>query len=457
MEEGCWFFTKVMTGNEVREKYLKFFEKHGHKRIAPAPLVLKDDPTTLFTSAGMQPLVPYLLGKDHKEGKRLVDSQPCFRSQDIEEVGDNRHDTFFEMLGNWSLGDYFKSEQIPWVWEFITKELGLNPDKLHVTLYEGNESVAKDEETYKLWLGLGIPDERIHYYKNKNWWSISGPPENMKDGEVGGPDSEIFFEFESVEHDPKFGEKCHPNCDCGRFLEIGNSVFIQYKKVNGKLEELPNKNVDFGGGLERLTAAVNNDPDIFKTSLFWPLIEEIKKLSHKKYEDHQSEMRIIADHLKASCFLIADGVVPMNKLQGYVLRRLLRRAAVKAKKIDIDFVKDFRSITEVVLDIYQEVHYFDRETYMGGIDYIHQVIDTELIKFNQTLENGLKKFEKTDSKEIDEKFAFDLMQSEGFPFEITQELAKEKGIEIEKQKFDELLREHQELSRKSSEKKFGIQ
>src|SRR5258708_7664187 len=243
-----------MTGNEVRKKYLEFFEKRGHKIIAPAPLVLTDDPTTLFTSAGMQPLVPNLLGAKHPDGKRLVDSQPCFRSQDIEEVGDNRHDTFFEMLGNWSLGDYFKKEQIPWIWEFLTEELGLDANKIHVTLFEGYKNIPKDEETYKLWRDLGIADEQIHYYGNKNWWSISGPPDNMQENEIGGPDSEIFFEFESVKHDTKYGEKCHPNCDCGRFIEIGNSVFIQYRKVNGELVELPNKNVDFGGGLERLTA-----------------------------------------------------------------------------------------------------------------------------------------------------------------------------------------------------------
>ncbi len=441
-----------MKANEVREKYLKFFEERGHKRIAPAPLVLKDDPTTLFTSAGMQPLVPYLLGKDHVDGKRLVDSQPCFRAQDIEEVGDNRHDTFFEMLGNWSLGDYFKKEQISWIWEFITKELGLAPENIHVTLYEGNESVPKDEETYKLWLSLGVPDERIHYYKNKNWWSISGPPENMKDGEVGGPDSEIFFEFTHIKHDKKYGEKCHPNCDCGRFIEIGNSVFIQYKKVDGKLEELPNKNVDFGGGLERLTAVTENTSDIFKTSLFWPIIEEIEKSSGEKYQGNESTMRVIADHIKASVFLIADGVVPGNKLQSYVLRRLLRRAATKAYRMDKDYgdSEHFKTLVEVVVDIYKD--YLEKADKKD----ILEKITTEILKFRKTLESGLKKLEKTQPSDVNEKFAFDLMQSEGFPFEITQELAKEKGVEIDKNKFDELVREHQELSRKSSEKKFAL-
>ncbi|HWA52207.1 MAG TPA: alanine--tRNA ligase-related protein [Patescibacteria group bacterium] len=443
-----------MTGNEVRKKYLEFFEKRGHKIIKPAPLVLKDDPTTLFTSAGMQPLVPYLLGKAHDEGKRLTDSQPCFRSQDIEEVGDNRHDTLFEMLGNWSLGDYFKKEQIPWIWEFIIKELGLNPENIHVTLYEGNESVPKDEETYKLWRELGISDERIHYYKNKNWWSISGPPENMRDGEVGGPDSEIFFEFENVKHDPKYGKECHPNCDCGRFLEIGNSVFIQYKKVDGKLVELPNKNVDFGGGLERLTAATSNDPDIFKSDLFWPVIEKIEELSGKKYEDYQSSMRIITDHIKASTFLIANGVTPSNKLQGYVLRRLLRRAALQMRNLNIDLSqKDFNEmfvIVEKVFDIYSL--YLDKKDLVK----VQAEITSELEKFGRALENGVKRINKTDIKDIDEKFAFDLMQSEGFPFEITQELVGKKGVNLDKNKFEEMLREHQELSRKSSEDKFKI-
>lgn len=445
-----------MTGNEVREKYLKFFEERGHKRITPAPLVLKDDPTTLFTSAGMQPLVPYLMGKEHAEGKRLVDSQPCFRSQDIEEVGDNRHDTFFEMLGNWSLGDYFKKEQIPWVWEFITKELGLPQEKIHVTLFEGYKNIPKDTETYDLWRSLGIPDERIHYYGNKNWWSISGPPDKMQENEIGGPDSEIFFEFDHIKHDKKYGENCHPNCDCGRFIEIGNSVFIQYRKVEGELVELPNRNVDFGGGLERLTCATENTPDVFKTSLFWPLIEKIEELSNKKYEDNKSEMRIIADHLKASSFLIADGVVPMNKLQGYVLRRLLRRAAVKGNNLGLNPTEDFKPLVKFILEeMYSDVHYFGDKKAMGMLAYVYdQIIDGELRKFDITLKKGLKELEKLDNDQLNELNAFNLYQSYGFPFEVTQELFRQKGKDLNKSIFDNIMKDHQDLSRQSSQKKF---
>src|SRR3989344_5603158 len=255
-----------MTASEVREKYINYFKANprNHKEISPAPLVLENDPTTLFTSSGMQPLVPYLMGEPYPSGdKRLMDSQPSIRTVDVEEVGDNRHLTFFEMLGNWSLGDYFKKEQLPWVYEFFTKELDLPEEKLWVTVFEGSDHVPRDEESASIWKGIGVPESRIYFYDaRKNWWSRTGTPEQMPVGEIGGPDSEVFFEFTEIVHDPKFGKECHPNCPCGRFMEIGNSVFIQYKKVGeDKLEELPNKNVDFGGGLERIAAAVNGDPD----------------------------------------------------------------------------------------------------------------------------------------------------------------------------------------------------
>ena len=279
-----------MTTNEVREKYLNFFKNRGHKIISPAPLVLENDPTTLFTSSGMQPLVPNLLGEPHPEGKRVCDSQPSIRVQDIEEVGDNRHTTFFEMLGNWSFGDYFKAEQLPWIWEFLTDKkqgLGLDPGKLYVSVFEGNKEVPKDEESITIWeaiyknVGIDAKEgERIFAYDDsKNWWSRSGTISQMPAGEIGGPDSEVFYDFGEElglhEKSKWKDEKCHPNCDCGRFLEIGNSVFIQYKKnEDGSLEELPNKNVDFGGGLERLVAATNNDPDIFKIDVFEKMISE---------------------------------------------------------------------------------------------------------------------------------------------------------------------------------------
>lgn len=362
-----------MKAADVREKYLKFFESKGHKRITPAPVIPVDDPTTLFTSSGMQQLVPYLMGEKHPLGKRLVDSQPLFRahganSDDIEEVGDNRHLTYFEMLGNWSLGDYFKKEQLNWFFEFLTsKEEGLNldPNKLFVSVFEGNNLVPKDIESIKIWqeifskIGIDAKvSERIFTYPaKKNWWSRSGTPDEMPVGEIGGPDSEVFYDFgESLklhEKSPWKNEKCHPNCDCGRFLEIGNSVFMQYKKTKEGLEELPNKNVDFGGGLERLTAAANGDPDIYKIDIFWPTIEKIQKVTNKNYEDNLKPMRIIADHIRASEFLVKQDITPSNKLQGYVLRRLIRRVVVNFQVLKKDFsIKDFEKITnnKIILD-----------------------------------------------------------------------------------------------------------
>ncbi len=415
-----------MNTDEVRDKYLKFFEKRGHKIIPPAPLVLENDPTTLFTSSGMQPLVPYLMGEVHPEGKRLTDSQPAIRVGDIEDVGDNRHTTFFEMLGNWSLGDYFKAEQLPWVWEFLTQELGLPKEKLYVSIFEGDESVPRDEESYEIWKSLGVPTDHIlEYGVDKNWWSRSGVPENMPEGEIGGPDSEIFFEFDSVKHDPRFGEHCHPNCDCGRFLEIGNSVFIQYIKKNGKLTELPQKNVDFGGGLERLVAVTNNDPDIFKIDIFASLIGKIEDLTSKKYEGEESAMRIIADHIRAANALSNAGVIPGNKLQSYVMRRLIRRAVVKLKSLKSEVSKDdFMALTD------------------------SEVIIEEVGKFIKTLDQGLKEFEKLEN--VDGKIAFDLYQTYGFPLEITLELALERGHKINVDEFKKAFGKHQEKSRTSS-------
>jgi alanyl-tRNA synthetase len=288
-----------MKASDIRSKYLKFFESRGHAIIPAAPIIPPDDPTTLFTSSGMQQMVPYLKGEPHSMGKRIVDSQPSLRTEDIEEVGDNRHTCMFEMLGNWSLGDYFKSEQLPWVWEFFTKEIGLDPTKLYVTLFEGNDLVEKDLESYEIWKSLGVADDRIFYYPGKkNWWSRAGTPDQMPVGEIGGPTSEVFFEFVDVQHDPMYGDKCHPNCDCGRFLEIGNSVFMAYEKVEGGLKPLPAQNVDFGGGLERIAAAINNNPDIFKIDMFEPIIKSIEKSSDKKYEGvYMAPMRVIADLL----------------------------------------------------------------------------------------------------------------------------------------------------------------
>lgn len=445
-----------MTGDEVRKKYIEFFKfgDRKHKEIKPAPLVLKDDPTTLFTSAGMQPLVPNLLGEKHPDGDKLVDSQPCFRSQDIEEVGDNRHDTLFEMLGNWGLGSYFKKEQIPWVWEFLIKELNLDKEKLYITIFEGNGQIPKDTESYDIWKSLGVAENHIYFYGDKkNWWSRAGAPVDMPLGEPGGPSSEVFFEFAGVEHDRKYGEKCHPNCDCGRFVEIANSVFVQYRKEkDGTLSELKQKNVDFGGGLERILMAVNNQPDMFKNDLHYPIIEKASELLNVTYEkDGQTKrnLQIIADHIKAAIFLIADGVTPSNKLQGYVLRRLLRRSATKAFGIDRDFgnSKHFHELVKTVIGIYQKVYFDDADAIK-----IEEVIVGEILKFRKTLESGLRKIEK--AGEVDEEFAFDLFQSEGFPFEITQELLGKRGVSLDKNKFDELMQKHQSASRASGEGMF---
>lgn len=413
-----------MTADEIRKKYLEFFEERGHKVIPPAPLVLENDPTTLFTSSGMQPLVPYLLGQTHPEGVRLVDSQPSFRSQDIEEVGDNRHTTFFEMLGNWSLGDYFKKEQLAWFWEFLTSELGLPKNKLYVSVFEGDDSVPRDEESANIWKSLGVADNHIFYYGvKKNWWSRSGTPDKMPAGEPGGPDSEVFFEFTDVKHDPKFGDECHPNCDCGRFLEIGNSVFMQYQKqAGGKLKELDQKNVDFGGGLERLEAATCNDPDVFNSSLLRPLMDI-------------TGSRIIADHMKAATFLIKSGVVPANKQHGYLLRRLIRRSAVKnTNKVDLT------KLPEIVTELYPQ--YLSE----NDLPHIKSVISDELNKFERTLDEGLKK--------LGQVSAFDLYQSYGFPKEVIQELYQQKGVQFDESEFEEKKKQHQDSSRTASKGMF---
>jgi len=432
-----------LTSSEIREKYLKFFENKKHVRISPAPLVLEGDATTLFTSAGMQPLIPYLKGESHPDGKRLCDSQPSLRLQDIEEVGDNRHTTFFEMLGNWSLGDYFKKEQLGWVLEFFTEELGLSKDKLWVSVFEGTKEVSRDNESYNRWIELGIPKEKIHFYGvDKNWWSRSGAPDRMPAGEIGGPDSEIFYDFGTPTH-----EGCHPNCDCGRFLEIGNSVFIQYEKQkDGSLKELPQKNVDFGGGLERIAMAVNDEPDMFNIDLFSPIINQLEKQLGVKYDSNDEvakSLRIVADHIRAATFLITDGVRPDNKLQGYVLRRLLRRSATKTYLINKGFdSQDFRSLVRVVLNRYPE--------YFGSVDgdEIEKVVSGEILKFRWKIEKGFKDIEKQII--ITGEFAFDLYQSYGFPLELTEEIAKDKGQEIDREIFKKEFERHKELSRTAS-------
>lgn len=441
-----------MTTKEIREKYLSYFKKRDHVVIPPSPLVLENDPTTLFTSSGMQPLVPYLKGEKHPLGKRLVDVQPALRLQDLEEVGDNRHDTFFEMLGNWSLGDYFKEEQLPWAWEFFTKEIKLDPKRIHVTVFEGNKDVPKDIDSYKIWLKLGLDEKHIHFYgTDKNWWSRSGTPDEMPTGEIGGPDSEMFYEFD-VPHNPKFGNFCHPNCDCGKFLEIGNSVFMQFKKVSeNKLEELPNKNVDFGGGLERISAAVNGDPDIFKIDIFAAIIKRVEDEVGFNYGSDlkkDKSFRIIADHLRASSNLLAEGVFPSNKLQGYVLRRLIRRAMFHFHLLGSGISGG--AIAHVAESLKDEYSSIDKNW-----KFVEENLSAEAIRFESALKRGLTKLTKSvsDGREIDGKFAFDLYQNDGFPLELTMEILSQNGIEFsdeEKNSFKGEFERHKENSRSMS-------
>ena len=406
---------KFMTAQDIRNKYLEFFKDKNHAVIPRALLVPQNDPTTLFTGSGMQPMIPYLLGEEHPEGQRIVDSQTCLRAQDIEEVGDNRHTTFFEMLGNWSLGDYFKAEQVPWMWEFLTDVVKLDPSKLYITCFIGapEYNIPKDTEAAELWAKLfaekglsnGIADigseedgykrgikegERIFYYDgSKNWWSRNGKPESTPVGDPCGPDSEMFYDF-GTPHNPEYGEHCHPNCDCGRFLEIGNNVFMAYRKVaEGKFEPLEKPNIDHGSGLERIAAAAIDDPDVFKISLMWPIIEKLESLSGKAYDSHTNAMRVIADHLRAATFLAVDGVVPSNKEQGYVMRRLVRRAVRFA--FDLGVEQNFlQEVVPVVADMYEA----DMPDVKANRDKVIEVLVKEEKAFRQTIRKGLNEFRK---------------------------------------------------------------
>ncbi|HET6794308.1 MAG TPA: alanine--tRNA ligase-related protein, partial [Acidimicrobiales bacterium] len=334
-----------MRATDIRADYLRFFGDRGHARITRSNLVPREDPTTLFTGSGMQPLIPYLLGAPHPAGNRLVDSQPCFRAEDIDAVGDARHTTFFEMLGNWSLGDYFKDDQLPWLFEFLTGVLGLDPARLYATAFTGSTAlgIPRDDDSIRLWSELfagagvsapvaelgdapraasrGLGEARIALYdESQCWWSRSGPPGTMPVGEPGGPDSEVFYLFPQVEHDPAFGQHCHPHCDCGRFVEIGNSVFMQYRRAQEGFEPLPQPNVDFGGGLERLAMAVIDSPEVFSVDLLAPIMREVSALARRDDPDRRA-LRIVADHARAVTFLALDGVEPSNNTQGYVMRR----------------------------------------------------------------------------------------------------------------------------------------
>ena len=452
-----------MTIHEIRQKYFDFMESKGHKIIPSSPLVLEGDATTLFTSSGMQPMMPYLLGQKHPLGTRIADSQKCFRSNDIDEVGDNRHTTCFEMLGNWSLGDYFKKEQLGFFFTFLTDKkigLGLDPHRLYVSVFAGGDGVEKDEEAIMIWKNLfakvGIQakeGQRIFPYPaKKNWWSRAGTPDQMPAGEPGGPDSEVFFDFGGErklhESSPWKNEACHPNCDCGRYMEIGNNVFMQYiKQADGTLKELSQKNIDFGGGLTRLEAALRDDPDMFNISSLAPVIKEIEKISEHSYtvEEHRPSMRVIADHLTAASFLIKDGVFPSNKGQGYVLRRLLRRAAIK-----LYFLTDSRDSIIKLPDIVRVITEYYADPYFSHEDFplIQHTITIEISKFSQSLDRGLKELQK--NPQVDGKFAFDLYQNYGFPLEITAEILSQMGKKVNIQEFQKEFEKHKELSRSAS-------
>lgn len=487
-----------ITTNEVREKYLNHFKnKAGHVIVPSSRLVPDNDPTTLFTGSGMQPMVPYLLGQKHPLGTRIADSQKCFRSGDIEEVGDNRHTTFFEMLGNWSLGDYFKKEQIEWMWSFLINELKLDPNRLYFTCFEGDEKLGVPRDTFSaekwqmLFASVGIkaninekPEElgiqvnngvsdRIFYYNaKKNWWSRAGVPGNMPVGEPGGPDTEMFYDFEPDENNRTMHSKsqfkdlnCHVNCDCGRFMEIGNNVFMEYIKTENGFEKLPAPNVDFGAGLERMAAAINNDSDMFRIDVFTKVIDTIEKLSGKKYnpipdaneflgvDKMTQSIRVILDHMRAATFLIGDGIYPGNKDQNYFVRRLLRRAVRNGKNLGIqtNFCKD---VANTYIEIYKN-HYKELEE---NKDKILQAIDDEETKFNKTLLNGEKEFnniiKNLDGQEMSGQQAFTLYESYGFPVEIIEDLCKENNLKLDKKGFEEARAKHAEMSRAGSEQKF---
>ncbi|MCG2687253.1 alanine--tRNA ligase [Candidatus Parcubacteria bacterium] len=461
----------------IRRKYLDFFISKGHAELPSSALIPENDPTTLFTGSGMQPMVPYLLGQEHPLGKRLCDSQKCFRAQDIEEVGDRSHTTFFEMLGNWSLGDYFKQEQIPWMFEFLTKELGLDPKRLYVTVYKGNPGlgVEQDKESIQLWkdqfssIGIDLDvvadpikdgvknNDRIFIYdEKKNWWSRSGVPEKMPVGEPGGPDSEMFYDFgiELGLHEASgLKTPCHPNCDCGRFVEIGNNVFMQYQKTSQGFEELPQKNVDFGGGLERIAAALNNDPDMFKINVFAGAINKLEELSGKQYGDPDNVLafRVALDHIRAATFLIADRVVPSNKDHGYFVRRLLRRAIRYGKKLGIN-----SGFTDQIAGEFIDEYKIAYPRLAQERAKIIEELVAEEEKFRKTLEKGEKRFSKIFDKkgEIEGEDAFELYATYGFPLELTEEMAKEQGQKINREVFECEFDKHKDLSRAGSEKKF---
>ncbi len=433
-----------MKAIEIRNKYLNFFKKHGHVVIPSAPLIPENDPSVLFTTAGMQPLVPYLLGEPHPAGTRLTDYQKCVRTNDIDEVGDNRHLTYFEMLGNWSLGDYFKEESIQMSYDFLTKELGIPVEKLSVTCFAGDEDCARDEVTASCWKKAGIPEERIYYFgKDDNWWIA---------GETGpcGPDTEMFYDTGKQKCSPE----CNPSCGCGKYVEIWNNVFMEfYKDENGKYSKLKQHNVDTGLGLERMTMLLEGKETPFETELFAPIMDKLVELQKV---DNISSRRIVAEHLRSSMMIICDGGRPSNVDRGYILRRLIRRMVRHMNKLQIS-LDELSTLIDINVENLKEMY----PALEANKETIKNVILEEKDKFVKTLEKGEKEFAKEvgQVKEQGEnivpgKVVFRLYDTYGFPPEVTEELATENGMKIDKEGFDKLFKEHQEKSRAGSEQKF---
>lgn len=432
-----------MKAIEIRNKFLEFFKKHNHNIIPSAPLIPENDPSVLFTTAGMQPLVPYLLGEKHPAGKRIADYQKCVRTVDIDSVGDNRHLTYFEMLGNWSLGDYFKEEAIAMSYEFLTKELGINPEKLSVTCFAGDEDAPRDMEAFNAWKKAGIPEERIYFYgKKENWWIA---------GEEGpcGPDTEMFLDTGK----PACSDNCQPSCDCGKYVEIWNNVFMEYYKSKNGITKLKQRNVDTGLGLERMAMLLQKVETPFDTELFKPVMDKLKEL--EKVDDIKSR-RIVAEHLRSSIMIICDGGRPSNIDRGYVLRRLIRRMTRHLSKLQIDLAQ-LGNLIGLTIDNLNEMYPELKEKK----EIIKTVIIEEKDKFTKTLGHGEKEFEKViaklkqeNKKIIDGQTIFKLYETYGFPPEITADLAREQGFEIDTTEFDTLFKQHQEKSRLGSEQKF---
>ena len=434
-----------MKAIEIRNKYLEFFKRHGHAVIPSAPLIPENDPSVLFTTAGMQPLVPYLLGEKHPEGTRLTDFQKCLRTNDIDEVGDNRHLTYFEMLGNWSLGDYFKEESIAMSFEFLTKELGIPVEKLSVTCFAGDEDCQRDEVTASCWRKAGIPEDRIYYFgKDDNWWIA---------GEEGpcGPDTEMFYDTGK----PKCSENCNPSCGCGKYVEIWNNVFMEFFKTkDGKYTKLKQHNVDTGLGLERMAMLLQGKETPFDTELFKPVMDKLQELAGEN--DRIESRRIVAEHLRASMMIIQDGGLPSNVDRGYILRRLIRRMVRHLRKLQIN-LNELGELIDLNIDTLKEMY---PELHQNS-DKIKSVIIEEKDKFEKTLERGEREFNKivnrmkNDGKDtISGQDLFTLYETYGFPPEVTQDLAREAGLKVDTTEFDKLFKEHQEKSRMGSEQKF---